>query len=1074
MLKFLKNWFDFRDDEIRLFIWSFVLLFLIRSSGIIFNNFAETAFLKRYGVEYLPFVYMANAVITFIIMGLLAGLMRRLGGTRLLIYVLFFCGVSVAALRPAIYLGIDLLYPLLFILKAQYEILLGLLFWNLANDLFNIRQSKRLFPLIIAGGVIGEIIGSFCTPILGAAISIDNLMLVYAFTTMLSVITVKKMRSDFPRILISGQKVNKKASRPSVIRQVQDIRSLIKETPLVTILVVLTLIPNIAIPILNYQFNYAINSQFATEAGMIQFFGYFRGVMNIISLVILLFVGKAYGRLGLPVALMFHPVNYIFVFMAFLFRFDIFSAIYARLSTNIIRTTMNKPVTDVLMGIFPAFYRSKIRPFLRGTVVRIALFAGSGLILITEGWLHPKYLSLAILPFVGIWIATIFYLKKNYSKILSGLLSKDMMDMRSMEGNDVKDLFKDNENRKVLINTFLSARGADSLWYARLLKSLAVENLDDHILSVMEGQDDKTKIGLLELISNEAGDDTVRKVEEMADIEKRDLFIATIHTLKRIHTDACTIISKEMMEKYQYPEVRAYTASCLYGGEPDTFRKIIVSWLNSKDKGEQKAGVIAAGESKDKFHIHRLEALLLSAESSKLIPTVINSLHLLEREEMNNLVIPYLSHNEELVRMASLDAMRINDDQTLQHVIPLLADQSDLVRERAKIKIQTASYQNGKLLIESLKLPNKTTRDSIFGLLEILGIKEPDTFLFAQNQIEKSYVNLVIIEALTTFQGTVGRDLLKEHLEQKTHEHIESLFRVLAIQDKSGQIQTVLRSLYSKNERQKANALEVLEAILEQSLLHLVMPLLDGTSLSKALEIGRKKISLPNFGPELDELFMVLLEGDCWVSVVHVLYCIREDSSVLIDPEIINRLTKSKNPAIQKEAKLVLHFQQNQSREGKYMESEMLIADKILHLKKIDIFKQLSVNELAAIASITKKKVYSPGEIIFKERDIAETMYLVIEGEVTTLKNEKEFVGKLVAGENFGTMALLLDEVRLLTARTETQSQLLIIHKQEFKEIVREYPQIAMEISKELARHIQRLLEKVTSKECTAGDSVFT
>jgi hypothetical protein len=65
---------------------------------------------------------------------------------------------------------------------------------------------------------------------------------------------------------------------------------------------------------MNYQFNFAVNEQFATESGLIEFFGYFRGVLNIISLVILLFVGKLYDRFGLPVALMFHPFNYILVF----------------------------------------------------------------------------------------------------------------------------------------------------------------------------------------------------------------------------------------------------------------------------------------------------------------------------------------------------------------------------------------------------------------------------------------------------------------------------------------------------------------------------------------------------------------------------------------------------------------------------------------------------------------------------------------------------------------------------------------------------------------------------------------
>ena len=108
-------------------------------------------------------------------MGVIAGIMARLPGVRLLSYLLLFCGGSVAGLRFLIPLGFDLLYPLLFILKAQYEILLGLLFWNLANDLFNTRQSKRLFPLITAGGVLGDIIGSFGTPILSQIITIDNL-----------------------------------------------------------------------------------------------------------------------------------------------------------------------------------------------------------------------------------------------------------------------------------------------------------------------------------------------------------------------------------------------------------------------------------------------------------------------------------------------------------------------------------------------------------------------------------------------------------------------------------------------------------------------------------------------------------------------------------------------------------------------------------------------------------------------------------------------------------------------------------------------------------------------------------
>ena len=127
----------------------------------------------------------------------------------------------------------------------------------------------------------------------------------------------------------------------------------------------MTLLPNIVIPLLNYQFNFAVNEAFASEAGMVQFFGYFRGVINIISLILLFFMGRIYSRWGLPVVLMFHPMNYFIVFTAFFVNLSVISAMYARLSTNIIRTTMNAPAVDILMGLLPFSYLNTIRPFLR-------------------------------------------------------------------------------------------------------------------------------------------------------------------------------------------------------------------------------------------------------------------------------------------------------------------------------------------------------------------------------------------------------------------------------------------------------------------------------------------------------------------------------------------------------------------------------------------------------------------------------------------------------------------------------------------------------------------------------------
>jgi len=83
-----------------------------------------------------------------------------------------------------------------------------------------------------------------------------------------------------------------------MIAEIKKVFPLIKESKLLKVLIAITLMPNVVIPILNYQFNFAIDQSFATEGGMIKFFGYFRGVLNIISLIILLFVGRIYSRWG--------------------------------------------------------------------------------------------------------------------------------------------------------------------------------------------------------------------------------------------------------------------------------------------------------------------------------------------------------------------------------------------------------------------------------------------------------------------------------------------------------------------------------------------------------------------------------------------------------------------------------------------------------------------------------------------------------------------------------------------------------------------------------------------------------
>lgn len=151
------------------------------------------------------------------------------------------------------------------------------------------------------------------------------------------------------------------------------------------------------------------------------------------------------------------------------------------------------------------------------------------------------------------------------------------------------------------------------------------------------------------------------------------------------------------------------------------------------------------------------------------------------------------------------------------------------------------------------------------------------------------------------------------------------------------------------------------------------------------------------------------------------------------------------------------------------MADEVTISDKIMLLRGIDIFESLSVSELAATVSVVEEIDCTPGEIIIQEGTVGDTMYLVIKGEVSVIKDLGEIneieIDRINAGDYFGEMALFEDAVRSVSIRIEEPSRFMVLNKQEFKELVREYPQIALEICKVLSGRIRNLHTKIEKRE---------
>lgn len=155
--------------------------------------------------------------------------------------------------------------------------------------------------------------------------------------------------------------------------------------------------------------------------------------------------------------------------------------------------------------------------------------------------------------------------------------------------------------------------------------------------------------------------------------------------------------------------------------------------------------------------------------------------------------------------------------------------------------------------------------------------------------------------------------------------------------------------------------------------------------------------------------------------------------------------------------------------QGQLVRKETSLSEKIVLLRGMEIFEGLTVSELAAVAAVTEEETLPPGSEFISEGEPGETMYLIVSGQVEVTKKGADGcsvgLAKMGPGGYVGEMALFDNLVRSATVVTSEDTRLLVLHKAEFTEAVREYPQVALQVCKELSRRLRGLQKKIQDME---------
>jgi CRP-like cAMP-binding protein len=118
-------------------------------------------------------------------------------------------------------------------------------------------------------------------------------------------------------------------------------------------------------------------------------------------------------------------------------------------------------------------------------------------------------------------------------------------------------------------------------------------------------------------------------------------------------------------------------------------------------------------------------------------------------------------------------------------------------------------------------------------------------------------------------------------------------------------------------------------------------------------------------------------------------------------------------------------------------------------LKKIPLFSELTENEIYQVMKLSFEKKYPKDSTLFIEGMAGEVLYIIKRGKVDIIKKTPQgevLLSSLGDGEFLGEMSLIDDSKRSATARVAEDSELVVITRKCFNDMLQGDPTITAKL----------------------------
>ena len=888
----------------------FELLFPVRPgerqlTGILFlqNLFAVGAFVAGRSVRdalflahldrgQLPWMYVASAAAVAMFGLGYAPLARRVRRDTLALVSATLFGAAFVAFfflershRPWVY---SALYVYVEVMGA----LTIVQFWTLSNELFNAREAKRLYGLIGAGGTGSNIVIGLATSKIATHFGASALLLLCA------VLLAGCAAASFTAGRLGRQRMFARAAtgRPSSARMAGGASRVFSSGHLRTV-AALTLVTFITVTLIDFQFKVVAANSYHQDQ-LAAFFGSFYAVVGVLALLLQLFgTNQLLNRAGVIGSLCVLPLSMGGGGILLGLFPSLWAASMSKGADTLFRYSINDATTQILYLPVPSHSRASSKAFIDGVIKPVAIGLG-GLALL--GYRHafsgdPFQLAWPSVVLCGIWTVLVITLRPQYIRSLQDTLKNRRLDFasapykvqdgstnsvleRALESGDPREVLNalellphlekislDNKVEVLLDHPMVEIRLAAVEYYARR-QTMRFAN---SIFRKFEDPDPRVRAAAIDAFCAIGRDKSVRSVKAFLGDPDPGIRSAAVTGMIRYGGLDGVLVAAEALKQligHEQTVLREHAAKVLGAIGVRNFYQPVLELMNDKEPSVRREAIHAAGLLKSPEFVIPLIYKTQSAETGR---EAVDSL-----SQFGPAIVP-----------------------TLGKVLANRLESAEIRRGVARVLGKLGSSEAVDTITGHLDEPDEVLRTTLYRALakavkarRFMEINRVAVIQALQRELVRAYRALAFSQALglgtgpNAYTPRTGRKsaeaLLASALIEKVAQTEYRIFLLLAVLYPEAEMERIYSGIQDAESadaaRRRANAVELLDNLLERSLKRALLPLLDDSPRAEKLRAAADAVPLPT---ETGENVVLALCKDetAWVRACAIHYAAQTD-----------------------------------------------------------------------------------------------------------------------------------------------------------------------------------------------------